>query len=476
MLRAVVYARISKDSTGQALGVERQVEDCLRRVTSESDWTLAREPYIDNDISAYRAKYRPEYTELMDAVEWGEVDIIVCWRMDRLWRNSQERVAAIDLLAAKRVRVVMINGPGFDLSSASGVSVAKMIGEVDTMESAVKSERARREAQQRAEMGRPNGGTRRFGFTAKGMEVIPEEADIIRECARRVIDGESLSSVMHWLNNKGVKPPKAAKWERTSLRNVLRAPHIAGRRYYKGVDVGPANHGPILDEATWIAVKLKLETNKAAPNSNRGKYLLAGIALCGLCDSRLWSSSRTQRGIQYRYYACLPKVEGGCRKVHRSLPKLDEHVTRVITGYLSREDVRAQLISGSAPRIEETMEVERDLKAVEEQLVNIAVELADKTDDIGRRQFRAADARLREKLTTLQQRKARLAERSVFGGLVGVEDIEAYWEDLPLRKQRELIKALAVIKVHPANKRPGFDPSLIEIKWNVVPPRKPTVI
>ena len=51
VLSAAVYARISADTEGKSLGVQRQVEDC-RTLAADRGWPVGAE-YVDNDISAY---------------------------------------------------------------------------------------------------------------------------------------------------------------------------------------------------------------------------------------------------------------------------------------------------------------------------------------------------------------------------------------------------------------------------------------
>ncbi len=48
---AAVYARISSDLDGTALGVGRQLKDC-RRLATDLGWGVAEE-YVDNDVSAF---------------------------------------------------------------------------------------------------------------------------------------------------------------------------------------------------------------------------------------------------------------------------------------------------------------------------------------------------------------------------------------------------------------------------------------
>lgn len=87
-MRAGVYARISSDRTGQALGVRRQLEDC-RALMADQGWTVAGE-YVDNDRSAHSGTPRPEYDRLLADVADGLVDAVVVWDLDRFRRRPKE--------------------------------------------------------------------------------------------------------------------------------------------------------------------------------------------------------------------------------------------------------------------------------------------------------------------------------------------------------------------------------------------------
>src|SRR4028119_1489398 len=69
--RAAVYCRISDDRHGLGLGVERQREDC-HALAGRNGWAIVG-TFIDNDVSAYSGKPRPEYAALMAAVRAGAV-------------------------------------------------------------------------------------------------------------------------------------------------------------------------------------------------------------------------------------------------------------------------------------------------------------------------------------------------------------------------------------------------------------------
>src|SRR5690606_282167 len=71
-------------------------------------------------------------------------------------------------------------------------------------------------------------------------EINPEEAAVIRECARRLLAGESLRTVVDWLNDSGVPTSTGRRWSKQALRWMMRSGRIAGLRERGGQVVGPA--------------------------------------------------------------------------------------------------------------------------------------------------------------------------------------------------------------------------------------------
>src|SRR4051794_38496119 len=90
-MRAALYVRISLDKTGKRAGVERQRTDC-EALCGRRAWTITA-VYEDNSVSAYNGHARPAYERLVAAVAAGEVDVVVAWHPDRLWRNVVEQQA-----------------------------------------------------------------------------------------------------------------------------------------------------------------------------------------------------------------------------------------------------------------------------------------------------------------------------------------------------------------------------------------------
>lgn len=84
MGRVGLYCRISDDREGAGLGVARQEADCHERA-AQLGWTVAG-LYVDNDLSAFSGKNRPEYRRLLEDLRSGVINAVIAWHTDRLHR------------------------------------------------------------------------------------------------------------------------------------------------------------------------------------------------------------------------------------------------------------------------------------------------------------------------------------------------------------------------------------------------------
>ena len=117
---------------------------------------------------------------------------------------------------------------------------ARVVGAVAGAESEHKSERIRRQREQAAAAGRFHGGRRSFGYEADGVTVVEAEAVLIREAAGRFLAGESLREIATDFNEREIPTASGGTWGVSSLRSVLSGPRAAGRRVFRGEDVGDA--------------------------------------------------------------------------------------------------------------------------------------------------------------------------------------------------------------------------------------------
>lgn len=478
-----LYARISEDGTGEGAGVERQVRDA-EALAHLRGWRIV-ERFIDNDVSALRGAHRPGYEALLRTVASGAVDQVVVFQTSRLWRNRGERARDIDAFAAARVGIVAVKGPSLDLSTAYGRGMAGLLGEFDTMESEVKSERVAAAAADRARTGRPNGGLG-YGWTRgpSGEWVVDEdEAAIVREVTDRLLAGESLHAVTADLTERGVPTPGSRERRRRAADNAEGTRW--GRSSVKKLATRPANAGlcvwhrglpdETMTEATWpaivprerwerVAAKFAPDPDRrttARPGARRHMLTYNDVGRCGVCGSHLRVKTikgRKATHAEQTLYACDSKTQ--C--VGRNQQRVDELVGAVVVERLRRPDALAWLAGDD----ERARELEDRAQALRRRLEQVEVDYDE--DLIDARRYKAKSDKITAELVEVErERHAELtgADPELLARLAGPQGA-ASWDALGVAQRVALLSALG-IRVHIERTRPGpvFRPESVRIEW-----------
>src|SRR4051812_889365 len=162
-------------------------------------------------------------------MEGGPIDAVTIYRADRLHRQPRELEAFIDLCNAVGLTNVASVSGDLDLTTHEGQLVARITGAVAKNESDVKSARVRRQKEQAAEQGRlSGGGTRAYGYEKDKLTIRPAEAAVVRDCARRLLAGESVRSICTGLNERGEPTSTGKQWSPQTLTRMLASPRISG--------------------------------------------------------------------------------------------------------------------------------------------------------------------------------------------------------------------------------------------------------
>ena len=136
-VRAGIYARISSDREGEALGVQRQAADC-EALAERKGWQVV-ERYVDDDVSAWSGKLQPEYVRCLDDLAAGVIDGLLVYDLDRLHRQPRELEAFIDLCERLRLTNMTSVSGEIDLTTADGRFQARILGAVAAKASDVSS-------------------------------------------------------------------------------------------------------------------------------------------------------------------------------------------------------------------------------------------------------------------------------------------------------------------------------------------------
>lgn len=121
-MKAAIYARVSTLDKGQ--DTEVQLRD-LRSYAQARGWIIASE-YVDKGQSGAKDR-RPELDRLMKDVRKRKVDLILCWRLDRLGRSLKHLILTLDELQSVGVGFVSYN-ENLDLTTSTGRLMFQLLG------------------------------------------------------------------------------------------------------------------------------------------------------------------------------------------------------------------------------------------------------------------------------------------------------------------------------------------------------------
>jgi DNA invertase Pin-like site-specific DNA recombinase len=454
-----IYCRISKDRTGAGLGVERQENEC-RELAARLGLTVTA-VYTDNDLSAYSGKTRPGYRLLLAEIQAGRVSAVLAWHTDRIHRSPAELEEYIAACEQRGVPTHTVKGGTLDLTSASGRMTARIVGAVARQEVEHQIERQQSKKRETAAAGKWGGGRRPYGYEADGVTVRPDEARIVAEATDKILLGTSLRSYTAKLKEAGQLTSTGRQWVPTELKKVLIRPRNAGLREHRGQIIGKAEWEPIVAEEKWRAVRAMMaDPARRTTTGSARKWLLSGIATCGICGSpvRAVTMHTTRAGVAS--YAC---VASKC--VVRNAAEMDRYVELVTVERLKRPDT-LDLMRPASPAI--------DLPALIAEENNLRERLDTLADDLDldERTLARRSQRLRERLEEIGVHKAEAGRGSPLSGVVDAPDVQAAWNRLDLDRKRAIINLLMTIRVMPARKgrpagwQPGasyFDPATIDI-------------
>jgi DNA invertase Pin-like site-specific DNA recombinase len=455
----VIYVRQSLDRDGKGAAVDRQLTEC-RALAKQHKLTVAHE-YVDNDVSATKGT-RPGFQQLITAITNGQVSSIIVWHTDRLYRRVRDLVELVELAEQHALKIFTVKAGDLDLNNPAGRMLAQMLGAAARYEVEQKGARQIAANVQRANAGHWQFSNRPYGYERVDgkVQIVETEAAIIREAYDRYLAGETYYAIVTDLNDRAVPTIGGKPWTITQLRERLKNPAYAGIRTYKGEVVAVGDWEPVISAETWERFNTTKTRRKTRHDwSNKTKYLLSGLALCGVCGSRMMARPEYQRRkdapkVTVMTYQC---TTGWC--VSRNLQRVDEWVETVIIARLNEPDALTLM----TPKIDVT------------PLVTESQELRQRRDDLASLlaegvltpgAVRDQNTKLQKRLDSLQEQIVAAEGGSQLSALAMADSVEDHWHnEMTFAQRRAIIAALVGVKIDKQKNTRKFDPRDIVIEW-----------
>ena len=381
-MKAVIYARYSSDSQREE-SIEGQLRECT--AFAEKNGITVLRHYIDRAYSA-KTDNRPEFQNMIKDSGKRLFDIVIVWKLDRFARNRYDSARYKATLKKNGVKVV--SATEIISEGAEGIILESVLEGYAEYYSADLSEKVVRGMTDNALKCKFNGGMMPIGYVIDAeqhFKIDPLTAPFVLEAFKRYDGGETISSIMNWLNEQGLTNTRGRKMTFNSVGHILHNRRYIGEFRYRDVIV-PDGIPAIVPQDLFDRVQEKLAKNKKAPARHKAEddYLLTTKLFCGYCGAYLCGESGTSRtGKVHHYYKCV-SVKKKRTECHKK-PVRKEWIEDLVVG--------------------ETMKMVMDDKAIE-AIVSMLMDLQDRDNvnvPLYEQQLREAETAISNLLNAIQQ-------------------------------------------------------------------------
>lgn len=455
--------------------VERQLR-LIRAYCDEHGLNLPDELiFRDNGRSGWQKPggpppYRPDWDLMIKAGKNGEFGGVLVWKVSRFARNVRDGEDLLDLQ-------LVVTGPDsgrIDLTTPSGRSNFRKQVEAATYESDEISSRVRTTFEDMRATGYRIGGRRAFGFEVLSQVELPfdayeeddegrligpaavyrqDEAEIIREAARRHLDGEALADLVEEFRERGIVTPRGGTWTSRAFTKMLANPLNGGHLSYKGSVIGTlAGVDPILDIDTYEALQAKLDARRRGRNIT-GRHWMTGALLCGNpdCPRNAAGSKRpptmagsVKKGRETRLYVCAkPGSVPGCGQVINA-EAVEERARDAMLAVMKNSTALEAVRAAAAALDDQRAELSSRLEDLDADMAETEAKLADTPRSMTRRREQL-NRNLATQTVRYEETQRQLAE---LGSSADHEDIpdmapltvEEWEEDTPAEEKAALLR------------------------------------
>ncbi|MGI9023320.1 MAG: recombinase family protein [Acidimicrobiales bacterium] len=184
-------------------------------------------------------------------------------------------------------------------------------------------------------------GRRGFGHSQDRRRLVPEEAALIVDAAHRVLEGDTLSSIVDEWNRRGIRTTTGGPWRINALSALLIQPRLAGLEPTHDAGTG-APVPAVFDRDTHQRLlalrraRRKSPSRPTAGDSGR-RYLLTGLLNCWRCGTRLGGITPRTTTVA-PHYRCPSRGAGGCSGVVVHAAHADEAARELVFARLAEPE------------------------------------------------------------------------------------------------------------------------------------------
>ena len=302
-VRVAAYARVSDGKEAMLQSLSAQVNYYKKLINENHMWDFVG-VYSDEALTGTKDS-RAEFQQLLKDCRAGKIDMVITKSISRFARNTVTLLETVRELKAIHVDV-FFEEQNIHSISGDGEMILSFLAIFAQEESRSASENMKWRIQKDFHEGIIWGGKSCLGYQLENrrLEMIPEEAEIVRFIFQLYIEGHGADTIGKILDSKGVKPKHASKWSRSTiiqiisnynytgdlmLQKTFRDNHLTKRKVMNKGELNQYivenNHEAIISHEVFAeAQRIRKEKRKRSVlPSIQKNYPFKGMMRCGIC-------------------------------------------------------------------------------------------------------------------------------------------------------------------------------------------------
>lgn len=346
-VRCAIYTRKStEEGLGQAfnsLDAQREAGEAFVASQQARGWRLVSEHFDDGGFTGADME-RPALQRLLQAVDAGQIDCVLVYKVDRLSRSLLDFARLMERFERGGVSFVSVTQE-FNTTTSMGRLTLNILLSFAQFEREIIGERTRDKLSAARRKGKWIGGWPVLGYDIQDNRLVVNqpEAEQVRDIYRIAAEAPSLEAVVkicaargyqakRWVSRKG-KIHSARPLQRMTLRLLLSNVLYTGAVSYKGT-IYPGEHERIVDQQIFEQVNGQLDLRSAAqrakPHQPRTAHL-TGLLVCRSCGNAMRLTHTARHGRRYDYYSCHAQLKSkSCSQKPIRVDDLENFLQRVL--------------------------------------------------------------------------------------------------------------------------------------------------
>lgn len=361
-LNVAAYCRVSTDDDEQETSFEAQISYYTEKINGSSGWRMAG-IFADEGITGTVDTKRPEFLKMIRLCRNRKIDLILTKSISRFARNTVDCLKYVRELKSLGIGVIF-EKENIDTMRIDSEMLLTVMSSFAQAESESISKNVSWGIRQSFKSGKVSINYKFMLGYRKGAdgkpEIVPDEAEIVKEIFRKYLDGCSQNQIADYLNGMGITTKAGKKWYDITVSNILTNEKYTGdailQKTYvldciskkRCVNNGElpkylvkGHHEAIISHSEFDRVQAEMARRKSKrkiaeklTKTENGKYsakfALSELLICGECGTPYRRVTWTAKGFKEIKWRCVSRLQYGKKYCHNSPTIAEETLHRAI--------------------------------------------------------------------------------------------------------------------------------------------------